>query len=509
MNQYDSIQYSDIRLTSNSEKLKNLVDQSRKLNYTPGIIKGVILLQSYATRQGDYELSEKYGNQAEKMASADKDYNSLSLITINKANTAIGLGLLSEAKEMIRRNKPNADKIPNKADKARYLANSYLMLSGIYSRLKKNDSLIYYVKKSLDVMETVPVRELTELQKAKYYHLYIYQLMNMGIICLERKTPPDPVLAESYIQRALKFSKTYPQYFKLCDIEVYETASYIYLKKKQYEKSIYFGEKALKIERTKRKPEERLSIYNDLKETYKALKNETEELKYLKLYTNLSDSIKNAQKMTVIDQSRKEINKIKTETQNQSSKNNLKISLIAIISILIIVMVSWIYNRKKNNAYRKRNDELITKLKNQEREKELNIEKNVVTSNNIMYSETEKKLLKKLKTFEDSGKFLKSEISLNYLASQFKTNATYLSQIINNHKSQNFNNYINSLRMKYITDKLYNEKKYREYKISYLAQECGYASSQVFVNAFKNEHGVTPSYFIKNLTKEGQLEHGM
>ncbi|UOU99897.1 AraC family transcriptional regulator [Chryseobacterium daecheongense] len=502
MNKYDSIQYCDITLTGNSERLKKLVDQSKKLKYAPGILRGLILLQLHATKQGDYELSEKYGNQAEKMASEENDYNSLGLITINNANTAIGLGMLSEAKEMIYRNKPNADKIPNKADKARYFANSYMMLSGVYSRMKKTDSLIYYAKKSLEVMKTVPIQDLTDLQKTKYYHLYIFQLMNMGIICLERKTPPDPVLAEAYIQRALKFSETHPQYFKLCDIEVYETASYIYLKREQYEKSIFFAQKALEIEKTKRKPEERLALYNDLKEAYKVLKNETGELKYLNLYTKLSDSLNKSQKNTVVNQSRKEIKKIKTETQNQYSRTTLEIGLAAIVSILIIIALSWIYNKRKNNEYLKKNDELIAKLKNKNWEKELPVEKKPTTYNNTIYSETEKKLLKKLKAFEGSGKFLRSETSLNYLASQFKTNATYLSQIINYHKNQNFNNYINSLRINYITNKLYNERKYREYKISYLAEECGYSSPQVFVNAFKNEHGVTPSYFIEQLKRQ-------
>ncbi|MGE8431531.1 AraC family transcriptional regulator [Chryseobacterium joostei] len=502
MKQYDSIQYSDIRTTNNNERLKKLISQSEKLNYTPGVLKGLILMQSYETRQGNYDLSEKYGDRAEKLAVEENDYHSISLITINRANTAIGLGFLSEAKKMIYLNESNADKIPNKADKERYFTNSYMMLSGIYSRLKKNDSTIYYAKKSLDVLEVTPVRELTDLQKAKHYHAYIYQLMNMGIICIEKRSPPDPVLAKSYIKKALKFSETHPQYFKLCDIEVYETASYIYLQQKQYEKSISFAKKTLEIERTKRKPEDRLAAYSDLKDAYKAIKNEAEELKYLNLYTKLSDSINNSQKINVIDQSRKEIKKIKTDTKNQYNKKRSGIILIAIAVILIITGILWFYNIQKQKIAQKKIDKLIAKLKNKTGEQEAEGEKKLVFFNNTIYSETEKKLLKKLKDFEQSEKFLKPEMSLNYLASHYKTNATYLSQIINKQKFKNFNNYINSLRINYITNKLYNEKKYREYKISYLAEECGYASSQVFVNAFKNEHHVTPSYFIKHLKME-------
>ncbi|WP_407510556.1 helix-turn-helix domain-containing protein [Elizabethkingia anophelis] len=81
------------------------------------------------------------------------------------------------------------------------------------------------------------------------------------------------------------------------------------------------------------------------------------------------------------------------------------------------------------------------------------------------------------------------------------TNPKYLSQIINLHKEQNFNGYINKLRINYIPHKLYNNLRYREYKISYLAEECSYTSPQVFIRAFKKETGMTPSYFIANLKK--------
>jgi len=502
MKQYDSIQYSDIRQTGSGEKLKKLVFQSEKLNYKPGILKGLILLQSHMTRQGSYELSEKYGDQAEAIASIDKDYHSLSLIALNRANTAIGLGLLSEAKEVIYKNKSNTDKISNKADKAKNIANSYMMLSGIYSRLKKNDSVIYFAKKNLDILKTVPEQELTNLQKAKYYHTYIYQLMNMAIIYMEKSSPSNPALAESYIKKAIKFSETHPQYFKLCDIEVYETASYVYLKKEQYDKSIFFAQKALEIEKTKRKPEERLAAYSDLKDSYKALHNDTEELKYLNLYTKLSDSLNQSQKNTIINQSRREISHLKDE-----STYNTKILLGFSIVILFVFCGMWGLNIKKNREFNAKYNQIVTTLKNQNQiqEPEQNIEKERTTaSNNTIYSETEIKLLKKLTAFESSDKFLKPEISLNYLASQFKTNATYLSHMINHHKSRNFNSYINSLRINYITYKLYNDKKYREYKVVYLAKECGYASSKVFVNAFKNEHGVTPSYFIDKLKKDNE-----
>ena len=117
-------------------------------------------------------------------------------------------------------------------------------------------------------------------------------------------------------------------------------------------------------------------------------------------------------------------------------------------------------------------------------------------------NDTEKKILKKLKVFEESHRFLKKDINLTSMSHQQNTNPKYLSEVIRIHKSQHFNTYINSLRINYIVQKLYNEPKYREYKISYLAEECGYTSPQVFVIAFKKQTGVTPSYYIERLKSD-------
>ncbi|WP_407476606.1 helix-turn-helix domain-containing protein, partial [Elizabethkingia anophelis] len=129
------------------------------------------------------------------------------------------------------------------------------------------------------------------------------------------------------------------------------------------------------------------------------------------------------------------------------------------------------------------------------------IEDNEVIKINIS-SDKEKSILKKIEAFEASEKFLRKNLTLSYMSNLFNTNPKYLSQIIRENKNQNFNSYINQLRISYISDKLYNTTLYREYKISYLAEECGYASPQVFINAFRKETGMTPSYFINELKSQ-------
>lgn len=505
MNQYDQIEYNDVGKIANMDDIQKMVNKSREIKFRAGEIRGLVLLQRNALRRDNYSLSEKYGNEAEKLALMENDNYSLGHIQLNKACVAIDLGLYSDAKAILE-NTTYGDNITNKADKNIYFSNSYMLLAGLYSRMEQKDSMLYYTKKSLDVIERTPVNQLTQYQKVRYYYLEIFQLMNLGIAYAYHPKNPRIDLAEKYFQRALQYSVTHPQYFKLCDIEVYESLGWFYFTKKEYQKSIDFCMKVLELEKVKKKPEHRLGAYEGIKDAYSALGNSAEELKYLKLYTDLSDSIKNAQKITVINQSKNKINTFR----DVYNENRLTVIFSAAGVILLIIMASWYYNKKKEREHRKKYDELIHELHqksleasdentgNENNHEELDIKDPMASG---LSTETEKKLLKKLEAFENSEKFLKKGINIGYLSNILNTNPKYLSEIIKNNKAQNFNAYINKLRINYIVYKLYNNPKYREYKISYLAEESGYASSQVFVIAFKKEKGVTPSYFINQLSE--------
>lgn len=113
----------------------------------------------------------------------------------------------------------------------------------------------------------------------------------------------------------------------------------------------------------------------------------------------------------------------------------------------------------------------------------------------------EKDLLEKLQKFEESQKFTNSKLTIASLALQLKTNTSYLSEVINKYKGKNFNTYINELRIAYICQKIYNHKEYQNYKISYLAEECGFTSHSSFATVFRNITGISPSVFIREASK--------
>lgn len=124
----------------------------------------------------------------------------------------------------------------------------------------------------------------------------------------------------------------------------------------------------------------------------------------------------------------------------------------------------------------------------------------------LMTSETETKLLELLNDFEKGSLYNNKNMSLPFLAGELNTNTKYLSYIINQHKSADFKTYINRLRINYIIDKLINEEKYRQYKISILADECGFSSHSKFAAVFKAETDFSPSSYIKLLDSENQSD---
>lgn len=118
---------------------------------------------------------------------------------------------------------------------------------------------------------------------------------------------------------------------------------------------------------------------------------------------------------------------------------------------------------------------------------------------NIMSRESAEALLEKLNALEQEAFFLNQDISLAKLASVLQTNTKYLSYVINHYKKYDFNNYVNRLRIFYIVDKLKREPEYWDYKISYLAEECGFSSHSKFATVFKQTIGLSPSDFIRQL----------
>lgn len=123
----------------------------------------------------------------------------------------------------------------------------------------------------------------------------------------------------------------------------------------------------------------------------------------------------------------------------------------------------------------------------------------LVVDHNYISRETEELILKGIQLFEQRREFLRHEISLSKLASQIGVNHRYVSYVIKHHKQQDFSSYINTLRIDYIVRLLQEKPETLKYKISYLADLCGFASHSRFTITFKRIKGISPSTFIEQI----------
>ncbi|MDN3584642.1 helix-turn-helix domain-containing protein [Mucilaginibacter flavus] len=94
--------------------------------------------------------------------------------------------------------------------------------------------------------------------------------------------------------------------------------------------------------------------------------------------------------------------------------------------------------------------------------------------------------------------FLDSEINLALLARKLGTNTQILSKVINEGYGQNFNDYINGLRVKAVIEQ-FRLQAHEKYNLMGIAWDCGFNSKTTFNRAFKKVIGQTPTVFIEQL----------
>lgn len=482
---------------SNVEVIKKLIVQSKKMNDIPGEIRGLAILQVVAFNNNDYILFGKYSEELEALALQTGDYYSLSLTYTLRGTVSSILDKFPEAEADFDKAIEYGEKITDLASRHMQLSRIYANKAGMSEGLDNNNKIIENIKKSLELIETIPISHLSPSQKETYYYLYITALTNVSATYLHAYNPPHIKLAEPYIKKALSFERITPYYFKANETGVYFSVSDFYAKKGDYQQAINYATKLLRTKEIQENPRERMLAYKVTKDAYAAAKDAKNENIYLKLYTDLNDSINTAEKKTIVQQSRNQIEK----STKEKNKYKQKTLLIVSITILLILIAAWGYITKKNQDYHKKYEALITKIKNEKDANtllELN-DQNIRSSSINITDKTIRVLLLKLEKFEQSEKYLQKDISLTSLANRLHTNTRYLSEIIKTYRNKNFTDYINGLRINYIVHQLYHEPKYRQYKISSLSEECGFTSYNAFVNAFKKMNDVTPYYFIEQL----------
>lgn len=117
-------------------------------------------------------------------------------------------------------------------------------------------------------------------------------------------------------------------------------------------------------------------------------------------------------------------------------------------------------------------------------------------SSSLSPPQKEKHLAKLLGHMEHAKPYLKSELTLSELAHDLNINTRYLSQVINEKRSQNFMDFINSYRID-LAKELLEKKSHQHFTVLAIAQEVGFKSRSAFYEAFRKQTGTTPASYRK------------
>jgi AraC-like DNA-binding protein len=311
--------------------------------------------------------------------------------------------------------------------------------------------------------------------------------------------------SEKYLLKVLSSYKEKKHANILQEVNVLNRLGDLYFQKKEYNKAIATLTTSLKKARKIDNSYLLEDIYNHLAVNYLALNDKAEHQSSNKkfiTFLTLNEEKDNEAVNSLFNLAGEE-----EEANYFIAESRYESYIYAGLGVLVLIFAFGNVLYFRNKAKRRRLKEIISYLEiinNVSVKPEA--EKKEANKKLVIPTETEQTILTKLKRFENSIKYTSKDMSLATLAAQLDINTKYLSEVINKHYQDNFNTYINKLRINFIIEKLKNEPEYLNYKISYLAEVSGFSSHSSFATVFKSITGIAPTTFIDFLGKGVESE---
>ncbi|WP_165835259.1 AraC family transcriptional regulator [Chryseobacterium viscerum] len=472
-------------------------------------IRCLVLSSELYHHAGELKKAICYSENAHSVINQVNDPEWMAVVTRLLARQYRQVGLYERSKKYIVKGLEASGKISDfqKSNEAAGLLNQemafYEMELGNYS------NAIRYIESSLKYFEKIDSRNEDRTAAASYQVLGdVYFKLN------------EYSVSENYYRKAEGLLKDGSCTLGL----VYNGLGGIRLKQKNWKDAELYLKKAEKIADTSRSLKLKKAVYSNINDYYEGMGDNFKASLYAVKYVRMYDSIA-ARNQSFTMRGPFEISKAKINKKN-GQMNLVKNAAIIVLFISLVGLLIFFRTKQKKQRSKLRNIirtqlNMISKrnsypLKQSGGSEFSNIsveeidEKDSETdrkrNDSLMTSETESKLLELLEEFEKGNLYNNKGMSLSFLAGELNTNTKYLSYVINQHKSADFKTYINRLRINYIVDKMINDEKYRQYKISILADECGFSSHSKFAAVFKAVTDYSPSAYIKYIDAENQSD---
>ncbi|ACU07699.1 Transcriptional regulator [Flavobacteriaceae bacterium 3519-10] len=438
-------------------------------------------------KKNDLKKSTELLFEAKEIAETTRNYELTAKIYGSIAHQYIQLKLNDKAKEYLQKAITEVNKLPENDTKITLKGLSYLDLGNIFFDEKKYEAANSNYKRSLKQFQ------LLSRPEPSVYH-YRRSLYNIGRSFSFMKKNDS---AEFYLNKALAVKDLKNRELKLY---IYNALAQVYSDRGFTQRAVDSLKVAL-LDPQLQDAELKTEIYNNLAKNYRLQGNYKEYFAYNEKYINATESVKEKELSainTAINAEQKDFRSVISRA-DQNYRRILSIS--AVLAIIFIgAIIYLILKRKREIKAFELMTSKLTALPSETTEKKIPSQPKDKTD--YIPSPVETEILSRLEKFEASDKYINPKLNIANLAVQLATNTSYLSDVINKYKGKNFNTYINGLRIRYICDKIYNNPDYQKYKISYLAEECGFTSHSAFTTVFKNTTGISPSIFLREAAKK-------
>ena len=358
-------------------------------------------------------------------------------------------------------------------------------LSNIYLELQMQDSALWVLERARKI----------DLDTTDVYTNLIFQAQ-LGKIFLEKK---EYNKALHHLKAAEKYGYVYDSVLAPANVSL-ELAQ-CYLNLKDYDQAIKTLENGIRIKKLKTKEIYLTEDYKLLAEIYKEAGDLEKSNAYYEKYIINQTALEKSKDTITSSFHDKEIQDLAKEKSFQKNRFLYVISGISVLVLGLFFVILYLINERKKNT--KKFENLLAKM-NVDGEAGLQIvdtkdsdleEKSSADVN----EEITKQILNGLEKLKEQEYYLKQECNSYNVAKKIKTNTSYLSKVINSHFQKNFNTYINDLRINYAIVRLKNDSRFRSFSIQSIAEELGYKSADSFTKYFKQDTGLNPSFYIKQL----------
>lgn len=488
---FDSIYFAtavNVAATDINKAIK--IADSLYLHSKPEIyrLKALMLSSSLFQQKGDIKKSVQFAVKADKIAVKNDFYDWEARIAGFLSTQYRLMGLYEEGEEYLEKGKTVSNKIENDQMKKLYLGMIY-QETAYYEIEYKNFKKAHKAAKKADAY----FNQLVYSEQDKNYFLATNEQL-LGRICIGLKKWDEALVHYNNSQERLT---TVTQENAMLSGFIYSGLGRIYLEKKEMASSLENLRKAEKIVKQSDYLELKIEVYQTLADYYKVSEDIQKYSAYNDKYIQALELSEKKKKESITDF----VNTTKSKGRDLTQNRN--VLLIVSIGLCLVIVGIFIWHRRSRKLERARFKEVMNRMRQERLEQTiLDAPEKKDPNRKIMSDAMETKIINDLKEFERGSKFTDKQISLPILAGMFNTNTKYLSHVLNTYLNKDFNSYINELRIKYIIEKIETNEKFKNYKLSVLADECGFSSHSKFSAVFKSVTGFSPSTFLVYLKEK-------